>query len=93
MALWLAADPVLLASRSNIRRMLLSAAGIPIEVQAADIDERELEKGAASLGPGAIAALLAREKAAAVERRHPGRLVLGADQMLALGDAALCKAG
>jgi septum formation protein len=91
MPLWLAADPLLLASKSNARRMLLSAAGIPIKLQAADIDERELERGAASLGPGAIATLLAREKAAAVEHHHPGRLVLGADQMLTLGDRRFAK--
>ena len=91
MPLWLAVDPLLLASKSNARRMLLSAAGIPIELRAADIDERELEKEAASRDPGAIAALLAREKAATVERRCPGRLVLGADQMLALGDQRFAK--
>ncbi len=91
MPLWLAAEPLLLASRSKARRMLLAAAGIPIEVKAADIDERELEKRAASLGPGAIAALLAREKATAVERHCPGRLVLGADQMLALDDRRFAK--
>lgn len=91
MPLWLAADPLLLASKSKARRALLSAAGIPIELQAADIDERELERGAASLGPDAIAALLAHAKAAAVERRCSGRLVLGADQMLALGDRRFAK--
>jgi septum formation protein len=91
MPLWLAADPLLLASKSKARRMLLAAAGIPLELQAADIDERELERGAASLGPGAVAALLAREKAVAVERRYPGRLILGADQMLALADRRFAK--
>lgn len=91
MPLWLAANPLVLASRSSARQALLSAAGIPIEVQAADIDERELETQAASLDPSAIAALLAREKAAAVERHHPGRLVLGADQMLALDGRRFAK--
>jgi septum formation protein len=91
MPLWLAADPLVLASKSNARQALLSAAGIPLEVQAADIDERKLETAAASLSPSAIAALLAREKAAAVERHHPGRLVLGADQMLALDGRRFAK--
>lgn len=91
MPLWLAANPLVLASRSSARQALLSAAGIPIEVQAADIDERELETQAASLDPSAIAALLAREKAAAVERHHLGRLVLGADQMLALDGRRFAK--
>jgi septum formation protein len=91
MPLWLAADPLVLASKSSARQSLLSSAGVPIEVQAADIDERELENAAASLGPSAIAALLAREKALAVERHHPGRLVLGADQMLALDGRRFAK--
>jgi nucleoside triphosphate pyrophosphatase len=81
MALWLAANPLVLASRSGARRALLAAAGIPLDVRPADLDERALAAGA----PAAAAALLAREKALAVARTHPGRLVLGADQTLALG--------
>jgi septum formation protein len=88
---WLAADPLVLASRSEVRRTLLSAAGISIEVAAADIDERGLEKQAGLLSPSEIAALLAREKATAVERHHPGRLVLGADQVLAFEGKCFSK--
>lgn len=91
MPLWLAADPLVLASGSSTRRTLLRAAGVPIEVVPADLDERALEAGAQTLVPPAIAALLARGKAAAVARRHPGRLVLGADQMLALGSERFAK--
>lgn len=96
MPLWLAAAPLVLASRSKARRALLGAAGIPVEVDAADIDERALERQAASLGPDAsgpttIAALLAREKAATTARRQPGRLVLGADQVLALDGRCFAK--
>lgn len=91
MPLWLAGDPLVLASGSSTRRTLLSAAGVPIEVVPADLDERALEAGAQTLVPPAIAALLARGKAAAVARRHPGRLVLGADQMLALGSERFAK--
>ena len=39
----------------------------------------------------AVAALLAREKARAVAAKHPGRLVLGADQTLALGEQRFSK--
>jgi septum formation protein len=91
MPLWLAAEPLVLASGSRARRLLLTAAGVPLEVQAADLDERGLEAGAASLGPGAIAVLLAREKASAISRRHPGRLVLGADQILSLDGKRFAK--
>lgn len=91
MPLWLAAEPLLLASQSKVRRALLVAAGIPVEVLAADLDERTTEAGASSSEPGAIAALLAREKARLVGRAHPGRLVLGADQMLALDGERFAK--
>src|SRR5271163_675486 len=89
--LWLAADPLVLASRSKARQALFEAAGIPIEVKPADLDERGLEAGAPVSPPGAVAALLAREKALAVARRNPGRLTLGADQTLALGDKRFTK--
>jgi septum formation protein len=91
MSLWLAADPLVLASRSAVRRALLEAAGIPVEVRPADLDERGMESSAGSAAPDAVAALLAREKAARVARRNPGRLVLGADQTLALGAQRFAK--
>ncbi len=91
MALWLAAQPLVLASRSKARQMLLSAAGVPVEVRPADIDERGLEAAAAPAAPGAIAGLLARAKASAAAAICPGRLTLGADQTLALGTACFAK--
>jgi len=91
MALWLAAAPLVLASQSKARRILLTAAGVPVEADPADLDERALETGAQSQSAGAVATLLAREKAIAVACRHGGRLTLGADQMLALGDERLVK--
>lgn len=84
MPLWLAESPLVLASRSKIRRSLLAAAGIPVEVFPAELDERAVETGALSDEPDAIAAHLAREKALLVGRSNPGHLVLGADQVLAL---------
>ncbi len=91
MPLWLASAPLMLASRSVVRRTLLEAAGVPIEVHAADIDERGLETGVTSEMPAAVAALLAREKASVVAGLHPGRLVLGADQTLALDAERFAK--
>lgn len=90
-ALWLAPVPLLLASRSKVRRVLLEQAGIPVEVKPADVDERRLEAATPAGGPSAVAALLAREKATAVARLHPGRLTLGADQTLALGAERFAK--
>jgi len=91
MALWLASDPLLLASRSAPRRTLLEAAGVPVELHPADIDERGLEADAAWAVPEDIAALLARAKASVVAGLRPGRLVLGADQTLALGIERFAK--
>jgi septum formation protein len=91
MALWLAADPLVLASRSSARRALLEAAGVPLEPRPADLDERGLEAEAASTAPAAVAAFLARNKAAAVAAACRGRLVLGADQVLALGTTRFSK--
>jgi septum formation protein len=91
MSLWLAADPLVLASRSFARRAVLEAAGIPVEPHPADIDERRLEKNAALQAPDTVAAFLAREKAVVVAALHPGRLVLGADQTLALESVRFAK--
>jgi nucleoside triphosphate pyrophosphatase len=91
MSLWLADKPLMLASKSASRRALLQGAGIPIEVLAADVDERGIEANANLADPGAVAALLAREKALAVSVQQPGRLVIGADQTLALGQRRFSK--
>jgi septum formation protein len=84
-ALWRAAQPLVLASRSASRRAMLAAAGLPVEVSVPDLDERAVEAAAGPLEPANVAMLLAREKARAIARDKPGRLVIGADQTLALG--------
>jgi septum formation protein len=89
--LWLNAEPLVLASKSTARLALLAAAGIAVEVLPADIDERGVEAKASAQDAGAVAALLAREKARAVAAQRPGRLVLGADQTLALGARRFSK--
>jgi septum formation protein len=93
MPLWLADRPLVLASKSAIRHAILRDAGIPVEIVPADIDERAIEHAAERRDAGEVAALLAREKARAIATRLPGRLVLGADQTLALplalGEGAL----
>ncbi|MGZ3311652.1 MAG: Maf family protein [Xanthobacteraceae bacterium] len=91
MPLWLADQPLVLASKSAIRGAVLRAAGVPIEVHPADVDERGIEQRSAARDPGEVAALLAREKAAAVAARLSGRVVLGADQTLALGERRFSK--
>ena len=82
----------MLASKSASRRAVLESAGIPIDIEPADVDERGIEMRAGLEGPDRIAALLAREKAKAVSAKHPDRMVLGADQTLALGQRRFSKA-
>jgi septum formation protein len=91
MGLWLVEQPLVLASRSESRRAVLAAAAVPVEVLPADIDERAIEARAGLRSPGAVALLLARAKACAVADKLPGRLVLGADQTLALGGRLFSK--
>ena len=89
MSLW-RGDPLVLASKSEVRGNLLAAAAIPFAVDPAQIDERGVEAGNEKLGPPDVALLLAREKALAVSRRRDG-IVLGADQTLALGERRYTK--
>src|SRR5262245_46489017 len=91
MPLWLADRPLVLASKSEVRRIILHDAAIPAEVMPADIDERAVEAKAGTTDASQVAAILAREKALAVSTQQPGRLVLGADQTLALGQRRFDK--
>jgi septum formation protein len=85
MTLWRDKDPLILASQSRARQALLTNAGIDFEAVPADVDERALQKTSGLSAPGEIAALLARAKALSVSQQKPGKLVVGADQTLALG--------
>lgn len=91
MSLWLADHPLVLASKSTGRRLLLTGAGIPVDVIVADVDERGIEERAGGGDPSTVAALLAKAKASAVSPNAPGRLVLGADQTLSLGGQRFSK--
>ena len=91
MTLWRAKDPLILASQSRARQMLLANAGISFEAVPADIDERAVAKTSGLASAGDIAALLAREKALSVSARQPGKFVVGADQTLALGERLFSK--
>jgi septum formation protein len=91
MPLWLARQPLVLASKSDIRGKILAAAGLRFEIRPAHIDERAVEANASAGDAAAAARVLARAKAEAVAANMPGRLVLGADQTLARGNARFSK--
>jgi nucleoside triphosphate pyrophosphatase len=87
---------IILASTSRARREMLAAAGVAFTVEAADVDEPAIRKkllaGKPPATPQQIAEALARAKAEDVSRRHKGSLVIGGDQVLALGNELLTKA-
>lgn len=88
---WRPAAPLILASGSRTRRVLLEGAGLPVEPVPAAIDERAVEREAGGLPPAGLALHLARSKARDVAARHPGRVVVGADQVLECDGAVLHK--
>jgi septum formation protein len=77
----LASPRLVLASASPQRRAILAQVGIAFDVRPAGVEEQT--EG----DPAAVAEANARRKAAAV----PGALVLGADTVVAAGDALLGK--
>ncbi len=86
-------ERIVLASGSPFRKAMLEAAGVDIDVMPAKIDERSVEKTLEGTGasPEDVAQVLAEAKALDVSERSPGRLVLGCDQTLSLGDELFHK--
>ena len=86
---------IVLGSTSRARREMLTSAGVAFTVEAADVDEPAIRKDILARGAkfdaGAIAEVLARAKAENVSQHHAGSLVIGADQVLALGEELLTK--
>ena len=78
---------LILASASPRRRELLTRAGITVEVDPADVDERP-EQGES---PERYVERVAQLKASAGARRHPDRPVLGADTVVVVDGKVLGK--
>jgi septum formation protein len=89
--MWMADRPLILASQSRSRQTLLAAAGLMFEAMPAQLDERAVQADSGLKDPSAIAALLARAKAMEVSEKNPDRVVIGADQTLALGEKLFSK--
>jgi septum formation protein len=86
--------PLILASGSKARVALLEAAGLAFIVQPPGLDEAvmlEAVSGEHALAPHDVAEVLARAKAEAVSDLAPQAYVIGADQVLALGDTIFQK--
>lgn len=86
---------LVLASTSPYRRELLARLGLPFRCTAPGIDEDALRAGLSSAesAPPVLAQLLARAKAAAVAAREAAAVVIGSDQVCALGAQVFGKPG
>ena len=75
---------IILASASTARASVLHGAGLDFTVEPARIDEETVKDSLKAEGSTApdVALALADLKAAKLSARHPGALVIGADQML-----------
>lgn len=78
------ARAIVLASGSATRRAMFEAAGIPVGIDPAHVDEAELKRSmeADKVPPRDMADFLAELKALRVSNRWSGALVIGADQVL-----------
>ncbi len=81
-------EKIILASASPRRKDLLNAAGIAFDVKISSVDEWEPEK---DVCPREIVRHNSELKAMAVSAQYPGKLVLGADTTVALGNEILHK--
>jgi septum formation protein len=90
------APQIVLGSGSRARREMLAAAGVHFTVQAADVDEPAIRARLlgedAGMAPQRIAEVLAAAKAEDVSGKRRDSTIIGADQVLALGDKLLSKA-
>ena len=87
---------LILASGSRARKNMLSAAGLVFDVVPADVAEDAITSAMISesdcVEAADIAGVLAAEKALSVARAHPNALVIGSDQVLAVGRRMFSKA-
>lgn len=85
--------PILLASSSIYRRKLLSQLGLPFEWASPDIDENPLlnERGEVDESADALVVRLSLLKAKALATEYPNHLIIGSDQVAALGDNIIGK--
>ncbi|MEO1458098.1 MAG: Maf family protein [Pseudomonadota bacterium] len=84
---------LILASASPARAAMLEAAGVPVTLAPARIDEESIKAALRAEGapPRDQADKLAELKALRIAARHPGALVLGADQILEADATAFDK--
>ncbi len=80
---------LILASASPARHAMLTNAGVGVDVQKSDVNEGAVRAVLAADGPAIpddVARVLAETKAQTVSEQNHDAVVIGADQVLALGD-------
>lgn len=81
------ARELILASTSSARRALMDGLGLPYRAEAPGVDEDV----SPALSARKAVQLLAERKARAVQQRHPGAWVLGADQLVEVDGEVIAK--
>jgi septum formation protein len=86
---------LILASASKARSKLLAGAGLSFGIEPSRVDEAAIRQALlgkdGEIAPEDLAEVLARAKAQDVSERNPGAVVIGGDQVLAIGDRVFEK--
>jgi len=82
---------LILASLSIHRAQILKNAGLDVRIEAAQINEREVEKDFTLISPSNLALALSAAKAREVAARFPDDYVIGCDQILEFEGSVLHK--
>ena len=85
--------PIILASGSESRKQMLDEAGIIFEIKVSSTDEDSIKSEIASLPFSEQVIHLAKAKAVSISKENPNAIVIGGDQMCALGNRLLHKPG
>tara|TARA_B100000941_G_scaffold80861_1_gene55523 strand:+ start:514 stop:1137 length:624 start_codon:yes stop_codon:yes gene_type:complete len=85
--------PIILASGSDSRKLMLEEAGITFNVIVSPTDEESIKNKISSLPLSQQVIHLAKAKAEPVSKQNPEFIIIGGDQMCALNDNLLHKPG
>ena len=84
---------IILASKSGVRKKILDNYNVENEVIVSNVDEDQIKKSllAEEANPLNISKNLAEIKSIKVSKKHPNRLVLGADSVISLNNELINK--
>ena len=85
--------PIILASGSESRKLMLEEAGIVFDVKVSPTDEDLIKNKISTLPYSEQVVHLAKAKAVPVSKQNPDSIVIGGDQMCALDNTLLHKPG